>query len=649
MATSGYIKKTTSFGYVQLEWELISQDAATNKSKISYTLFVHRATSDFNSTAAKSYSITFDGVKVASGTVSLAGSGTKQVKYGTTTITHNVNGSKTFTYSFVQDIGLSYGTVSGSGNGTLTQIQRVSTPTLSTASADMGSAITITTNRVSSTLTHTLKYSFGSASGTIASNVGASHSWTIPLTLAAQIPNVSSGTCTVTCQTYSGSTLIGSKTVNFTAKVPSSVIPTISSITTTETTAEVLNKFDFFIQNKSRIKVDISASGAQGSTIKTYKTAINGVNYSGSSFTSGLIGASGVVFVTSTVTDSRGRTASKTVNITLIPYSSPTIASFSVSRVLADGTENGDGTHAKIAFNFAISPLNEQNNKSYVIEYKRSGETDWISITSGSVYSSDGTLTSASSILNINSSYDVRLTVRDYFTAVYATANIPTAFTLYDILADGTGWAFGKVAEESNLLDIALKTRHLGGLWQVVLPENSDFDNVRTPNTYTLKNASTSNYLNCPFNSGTGTLTVEECGEAGQVCQIVKTCNMTDTRELVRFYLKKTENEWVWSDWISKYQTSQSVMLKGSAAEWCSDLDDLSAVGIYTGYSSLGIGNKPSGMTYWTLFVLPYDPLYRIRQIAIGSYGETGTIKIQARISYHNSGDRSWGAWTTII
>ena len=49
--------------------------------------------------------------------------------------------------------------------------------------------VTIYTNRVSASTTHTLLYTFGNTSGTIATNVGASVNWTPALTLAAQIPN----------------------------------------------------------------------------------------------------------------------------------------------------------------------------------------------------------------------------------------------------------------------------------------------------------------------------------------------------------------------------------------------------------------------------------------------------------------------------
>ena len=64
--------------------------------------------------------------------------------------------------------------------------------------------------------------------------VGTSTSWTVPLSLANQVPNGVSGTCTITCKTYNGSTLIGTKTTSLTLTVPSSIVPEISTIAISE-------------------------------------------------------------------------------------------------------------------------------------------------------------------------------------------------------------------------------------------------------------------------------------------------------------------------------------------------------------------------------------------------------------------------------
>ena len=55
------------------------------------------------------------------------------------------------------------------------------------------------------------------------------YDWLVPESLAAQIPNAASGKGTLTCETYSGSTYIGTKSVTFTASVPGSMKPTVLS------------------------------------------------------------------------------------------------------------------------------------------------------------------------------------------------------------------------------------------------------------------------------------------------------------------------------------------------------------------------------------------------------------------------------------
>lgn len=122
--------------------------------------------------------------------------------------------------------------VAASGTHTLDTIPRAST--VSATNTNLNSASTITITRASSSFTHTLTYSFGSTTGTIVSKTtSTSVSWTPALTLANQIPNAVSGTCTITCDTYNGSTKIGSKTCTLTLTVPASVKPTMTNLNQT--------------------------------------------------------------------------------------------------------------------------------------------------------------------------------------------------------------------------------------------------------------------------------------------------------------------------------------------------------------------------------------------------------------------------------
>lgn len=178
---------------------------------------------------------------------------------------------------------------------TVTYEEGVSSPSTSVTSVALGSAVTISTNRLSTSATHTLLYSFGAASGTIATNVGASTSWTPPLSLASQIPAATSGLCVITCNTFVGGTQTGSKSCTITLTVPSSVVPTVSTLSYTEAVSGIAAQFGGYVRQRSKLAVTIGASGSYGSTIASYRTTVNGTSYTSSSFTTGTLNTAGTI------------------------------------------------------------------------------------------------------------------------------------------------------------------------------------------------------------------------------------------------------------------------------------------------------------------------------------------------------------------
>lgn len=374
----------------------------------------------------------------------------KEVARRSFTVTHNADGKKTINMSgtIYFGAGVSPGTLTGSGSAALSTIPRATTPTLSPASQNAGSAITINLPRASSSFTHKLTYKFGSASGTIATAAGASQNWTLPASLAAQIPNATSGIGAITCETYNGSTLIGTKTVNFTATVPSSMIPSVGTVAVSEAVAGLNAQFGAYVQHKSQLKISISASGVQGSSVTAYKTEVGGRVYSGNSFTTGIIDSSGSLPVKITVTDSRGRTATKTQTVNVLAYANPSIITFSAVRCNSSGTFDEQGTSMCISMNFNVSDVGSKNTKSYTIELQKNGTTTWTK--NGSVYSFNSTYI-ADNLLSVDSSYTLRLKVTDFFTTSSATVDISSGFTLMDFRSTGKGIGVGKVSEKDQL------------------------------------------------------------------------------------------------------------------------------------------------------------------------------------------------------
>ena len=358
---------------------------------------------------------------------------------------------------------------------TITYEEAVSQPSTSASSVNMGSAVTVYTNRVSTSTTHTILYTFGNTSGTIATNVGASVSWTPPLTLAAQIPSATSGVCTITCQSYNGGTLTGTRTCTLTLNVPSTVVPSISSVTVEDTSTTVATQIQAYVKMLSKLSVDITASGTYGSTITSYRTTLDGVTYTTASFTaSKKLSASGELTLSVTVTDTRGRTATYTETLTVLDYSYPSIRLFKADRCNSDGSAaQVDGTNVRYSFQGSVVPLNNHNGVACVVYYKLASADTWtqaeqLTVTSYNLSETDKVLAQTFDAL---SSYDLKVRLQDYFYYVEQAVSIGTKGVIMDFLADGTGIAFGKVAETSGYAEFG---------WPLKLSEPLDIESGGT-------------------------------------------------------------------------------------------------------------------------------------------------------------------------
>ena len=205
------------------------------------------------------------------------------------------------------------------GSVSLTTIPRASSVSCSTA--DIGSNATISISRASSSFTHTLSYTFGSLSGTIATKTSStSVSWTIPTTFYAQIPNDKRGTGTITCDTYNGSTLIGSKPTSFTATVNESTSkPTLNptAVDVNSTTTALTGDSSKFIKYYSNASVSTGASARNSATLKSQKITCGAKSISSASGTINAVESGSFTF---SATDSRGYPTTQTVNKTLIDY-----------------------------------------------------------------------------------------------------------------------------------------------------------------------------------------------------------------------------------------------------------------------------------------------------------------------------------------
>lgn len=458
MATSGNTSVSVGSGCtLKFNWSQSSQSVANNTTKISWNMQVILSSGySISSSAGKNWSVTVNGTKY-SGTNSFGNiSGTtKTLASGSTTITHNSDGNKTFSYSFSQEFAITYNgkslkTISGSGSGTLNTIARASSFTLSSSSLDMGASQTVNITRASSSFTHTIQYTFGGTTTTSHTKTGStSVSFTPSLNLANKIPNATSGTCTVKVTTYSGDTSIGSASKTFTLKVPSSVKPTIPTMSLTCNGG--LNGLS--IAGKSTITATASASGSQGSSISSYTWSGAGLSGTGSSKTTGTLSA-GTYTITVTAKDSRGRTNAVSANFTVYAYSAPT-CSISAYRTDSNGNANASGEYVRLKLGWNLSNPNNANTNAhtYKVEYKTSSASSWTQTNSGTLspsYSASNVVYNPNSVkVSKTTSYSFRFTVTDSFGSKSATCTLSTISAVFNVEKNGVG--IGKIYERGKL------------------------------------------------------------------------------------------------------------------------------------------------------------------------------------------------------
>lgn len=477
MASSGY-KDVTVANYIKLRysWTAGTQNIANNYTPVSWKLQLISSNSSarISSTASKDYSVTTNGTtKSGTNTVGLSGGATKTLASGSLNIKHDSNGTKTFNYSFSQEFAITYsgesiGTISGSGSGTLNTIPRGSV--LGSISAfTIGNAINIPITKYSSSFTDTLTISVGGTTIKTINDITNGYDVTFTSTeltnIYKKLPSATSGTFTFKLTTKNGSTTIGTSTKTVKGTIPSTIKPSISSVSLSEYVSGIASTFGSYIQGKSRISGTINASAGSGSSIDSYKIVINGATYTSKTFTTGVLKTSGSNSYTATVIDKRGRSATLSGTFSVLAYTEPTISKFTVVRSDADGTDNDEGAYAKVNASATITSLSSKNTKSFVLRYRTKGSSSWTNV---EAYTSGYTYTATNKIvpnINVDSSYDFQLVATDYFNSDDPTeraVSLSTAYTILDIKADGTGIAFGKVSTEADCFDVGFEKSFLG-------------------------------------------------------------------------------------------------------------------------------------------------------------------------------------------
>ena len=306
--------------------------------------------------------------------------------------------------------------------------------------------------------TYKATFALGTYSGTATSST-TTLEYVIPIAWCNALPNAATGQANVTCQVLYGGQIYSSFTAKLTVSVPSSVVPTLTSITLADKSdTPVPPAWSMFIQHKSGVRVSaITTAGAYSSTIKSIKLQVGSqsisMGYSASNLPQiDVVTQSGSLACTVTVTDSRGRTASKSATVTFVPYAAPKFTTCVSERCLANGTVDNDGTYFKSTTAVSFSTCNGKNSIGMTVKYKK---TD--SVVYGTEVTIEPGVNTCGGNLDTEFSYDVMYEVTDQFCTVSFTDYISTATYLMHFLHGGKGVAFGQKATMENYLDCAFK------------------------------------------------------------------------------------------------------------------------------------------------------------------------------------------------
>ena len=456
----------------------------------------------------------------------------------------------------------------GGNSFTLTTIPRSSS--VSVGAGTIGSSVTINISRQSSSFKHTVRYAWGNKSGTIASNVDTSTTWTIPLDFANDIPNSATGTGTIYVDTYSGSTKTGTQSTTLTASVPASMKPTFTGVTLADynTAAQTLIPGNTFIQVISNIKVTFNGGvGSYGSTITGYKAEIVGKNQTTNvnGGTLGIMNYNGTITVRASVSDSRGRWSdTRDVSVTVLEYFAPAL-SFSVART---GSTSSTLT---VTRNARVAPLTvggaQKNTMTLSFKVARLGTTTYTADTG----SAAGSWTSLASLTNsqanlagsyvANQSWVVIGTLADKFTQTEFAVNVATESVVFSYDRSGVGVnkirergaldVNGDIYANNNPIQQYRMTSNVGGGISVPASFEKDLNNILTPGIWQIG----ADFNNNPL----GAFCILECYKLHTSNECIQRVTSTTGFMAIREY--GVEN--AWRPWRYVAQTS-SVPSKNS-------------------------------------------------------------------------------------
>lgn len=363
--------------------------------------------------------------------------------------------------------------------------------------ADIGSTSTpalITVTKYNTGYVHSLQYSFGSSSpvtGYITSTGGTSTteskfsgtsiSWTIPTTFYAKIPNAKSGTCTITCRTYSSTTsttVLGTPTTAtiIATAAAADAAPTVSGTVTDQNSATIklTGNANKLVRYRSNAKCDITATARQNATISS--KSINDTVVTGNTITYTGVNATSFKF---SATDSRGYTTTVTVTPEMVNYVPVTI-----NPAITRPSPTGSDLNLKFSGNYFNSSFGAKSNTLTVqYRYKLASASaypsTWTTVSSSNYTVSTGSYSTATAGITLsnfpyNNDYDFQVRAYDGNVVDGSTVTLTTDTKTVSVASGLPSFEWGKDDFNFNT-----STVRIGPGKKVRLFEDGEGGNIR--------------------------------------------------------------------------------------------------------------------------------------------------------------------------
>lgn len=455
MATSGSVTvKVTGYNNLVFEWNMTSQSVANNTSTVSWAmkLVAIGASGKITSNSKKNWNVTVNGTDYSgTNTIGISGKSTKTLASGSTVISHNVDGTKTFTFSFKQQFsglvfaGVAISDKSGSGLGTLPDIPRKATITNAPNFNDEGNP-TITYSNPAGNAVSTLQacISLTGSTDNIAyrdiSKSGTSYTFNLTSAERSTLRNATTTSNSRSVKFYV-KTVIGSNTFYNSVERTLTIINANPTLTPTVSdgnakTVALTGDANKFVRYYSTGSYSISKSAKKGATIKSVVAKCGSQSKSSATLVSGSFAKVDSGIFDFSVTDSRGNTVSKTLTKTLINYV-PLTANVEGSIALSET----DSTKAKILFTVSGNYFNGSfgaTSNSLTLKYTlKSGgntiKTETLTIPtsaySGTTYKLIYTIPEA---LDYKNSYTVTIQAVDKLASISKTSKSLKAVPIFE-------------------------------------------------------------------------------------------------------------------------------------------------------------------------------------------------------------------------